>query len=76
MADAKYNIPDEKDPLFGKKIADLVRQLFESQDSDTKTFKPISTPDGTKQLGEIWFDSTDGKFKVNTTSGIKTIKYE
>lgn len=73
---ARYNFPEKDDPRFGDKVVDMLRHLFDLAGKDIKNLKPISTPDGTKQVGDFWFDSSDGKIKVNTEAGIKTIKYE
>lgn len=72
----KYNFPDKDDPQFADKMVDLVNQLFDVANSPIKNFIPISPPEGTKQQGDIWFDSSDEKLKVNTSTGVKILKYE
>ena len=72
----KFNIPDKLDPEHAGKISELVRQLFELQGRDVKNLKPIETPDGTKQIGDMWYDAFDNKLRVNTPDGVKIVKYE
>lgn len=71
-----FNYPDPSDPKFNDKIVDLLQQLFDSKESPIQNFTPIDQPEEGTQVGSIWYDTTDDKFKVMTSSGIKILKYE
>jgi hypothetical protein len=73
---ARYNFPDKDDPDFSNKVVDLIKQLFESQESPTKKFEPITAPEDSQEVGTIYFDRTQGKFKVVTEDGTKTLQFE
>lgn len=71
-----YNFPDKDDPDFSDKLSLALKDLFDKADSNVKNFSPISSPEEGLQIGSIWFDETDEKLKVNTSSGVKVLKYE
>lgn len=72
----QFNIPSPDDPDYKSKVHTLLKELYESQDRNVKDFTPIKTPEEGLQIGSIWFDSAEHKFKVNTPDGVKTLKYE
>jgi hypothetical protein len=72
----EFNLPNEDDPNFNKKVISLLTQLFAKVESQTQSFEPIATPTDPTSIGTKWFDSSDNKFKVMTKDGIKTLKYE
>jgi len=72
----EFNLPDENDPLFNRKVISLLTQLFSKVESQTQFFEPIATPSDPIPVGTKWFDSSDSKFRVMTPTGIKTLKYE
>lgn len=76
MTVQRYNIPDKSDPQFADKLVDMIRILFENADKEVKNFTPFSGTPEDKQHGDIWFDSTENKLKINTSEGVKTLKYE
>ena len=77
MTIQRYNIPDKNDPQWGHKVTDLIRTLFESADNPIKNLQPLNKPpDEGVQIGDIWYDNVEHKLKVNTVSGVKTVKFE
>jgi len=71
-----FNFPDKNDPDFADKMVNLVKELFEKNDSGIKSNPPITVPTEGLQIGSMYFDKNEEKIKVNTSSGIKTLKYE
>lgn len=72
----KFNLPDPKDENFNQKIVDLLTELFDDGESDVHNFRPIATPTEGLQIGSVWFDSSDGKLKANTSAGVKTFTFD
>lgn len=72
----RYNFPDKDDPQFADKVVDLLRVLFDKSDAPARNFSPSQTPVDLRQIGDQYFDSSDEKMKVVTSSGIKILKYE
>lgn len=72
----QFNLPTEDDPQFNTKIIDLLNELFDRAEADTKDFKPISAPTEGTQVGSMYYDTADDKIKVVTPSGVKIVKYE
>lgn len=72
----KYNLPSVDDPAYKEKVGDLLKFLLDQHEKQAKNLEPIKTPDENKQVGDYWLDSTTGKIMVNTTEGVKIVKYE
>jgi hypothetical protein len=72
----EFNLPDKDDPDFNNKVVSLLDQLFNTSESNIKNLDPIKDPEEGLQIGSMWFDETLEKIKVNTSTGIKVLKYE
>lgn len=72
----KFNLPNKEDPDFQDKLIQLIKDLFEQNESSIKNFIPITAPEEGLQVGSMYFDTEAQKFKVNTSTGIKTISFD
>jgi len=72
----EFNLPDQDDPDFANKLIASIQQLFEGTEGNIQNFTPISDPEEGTQVGSLWFDGNSGKFKVQTSNGVKILKYE
>lgn len=71
----EYNYPEPSDPDFNKKVIDLLRQVFDKQESDIQSFNPINSPDQTKD-GQMFYDGTTNRLKFVTPAGVKTLTFD
>lgn len=73
----QFNMPDPSDPKVIEKLIQLVSNLYDIIENPVKSYTPIQNPDESIGVGDIWYDSATGKFRVKSDDGtIKALKYE